>query len=91
MLVHLVAVILLIFVLVMLTEWVFVSVPNSGWQGRLTWWDRVMRDFIMNFDWEMMTYRAIIGFSHAASYFRQAQERAQLATPSPRIARSPPG
>ena len=74
--VHLIAVFLLIFVHVMLTEWVFVSVPNSGWQGRLTWWDRVTRDFIMNFDWEMMTYGAIIGFSHAANYFRQAQDRA---------------
>jgi two-component system, LytTR family, sensor kinase len=74
--VHLIAVFVLIFVHVMLTEWVFVSVPNSGWQGRLTWWQRVTRNFIMNFDWEMMTYGAIIGFSHAASYFRQAQDRA---------------
>jgi len=74
--VHLLTVFVLIFVHVMLTEWVFVSVPGSGWQRKLTWWDRVTRDFIMNFDWEMMTYGAIIGFSHAANYFRQAQDRA---------------
>jgi two-component system, LytTR family, sensor kinase len=73
--VHLVAVLVLIFLHVAFTEWVFVSVPGSGWQGRLTWWDRVGRNFIMNFDWEMMTYGAIIGFSHAANYFRQAQDR----------------
>jgi two-component system, LytTR family, sensor kinase len=82
--VHLVAVLVLIFVHVALVEWVFVTVPGSGWQGRFNWWERVKRDFIMNFDWEMMTYAAIIAFSHAASYFRQAQDRtlrtAQLET-----------
>src|SRR5262245_41953288 len=74
--VHLLAVFVLIFIHVMLTEWVFVSIPGAGWQGKYTWWDRATRNFIMNFDWEMMTYGAIIGFSHAANYFRQAQDRA---------------
>ena len=36
----------------------------------------MQRNFIMDFDWEMMTYVAIIAFSHAAAYFRQAQDRA---------------
>ena len=39
-------------------------------------WERVQRNYFMNFDWEMMTYAAIIAFSHAAGYFRQAQDRA---------------
>jgi two-component system, LytTR family, sensor kinase len=57
-------------------EWVFVTVPGTGYLGKLTWWSRVQRNWVMNFDWEMMTYWAIIGFSHAAGYFQQAQDRA---------------
>jgi two-component system, LytTR family, sensor kinase len=40
-----------------------------------SWLERVARNYVLNFDWEMMTYWAIIGFSHAVSYARQAQDR----------------
>jgi two-component system, LytTR family, sensor kinase len=74
--VHLMAVLVLTFVHVALVEWAYVTVPGSGYLGRLTWWERVQRNYFMYFDWEMMTYAAIMAFSHAASYFRQAQDRA---------------
>ena len=56
------------------------TMPGSGYLGRYTWWQRVERNIIMDFDWEMMTYVAIVGFSHAAAYFRQAQDRALRAS-----------
>ena len=74
--VHLGAVLVLTFIHVALVEWVYVTVPGTGYLGKLTWWERVQRNYFMNFDWEMMTYAAIIAFSHAAGYFRQAQDRA---------------
>jgi signal transduction histidine kinase len=40
-------------------------------------WHIVARQmFFLNFDWEMMTYWAIIGLSHALWYQREAQDRA---------------
>jgi LytS/YehU family sensor histidine kinase len=40
--------------------------------------------FFLNFDWEMMTYWALVGLSHALDYHRESQEReltaAQLQT-----------
>jgi len=74
--VHFCSVIAFTFVHVAVKEWVYVTVPYSGYLGQLTWSQRVQRNFIMDFDWEMMTYVAIIAFSHAAAYFRQAQDRA---------------
>jgi len=44
------------------------------------WWSHVLRGYFMNFDWEMMTYWAIVGFWHAESYHRVAQERALRAS-----------
>jgi signal transduction histidine kinase len=40
------------------------------------WLVEAQRMFFLNFDWEMMTYWAIIGLSHALWYQREAQERA---------------
>jgi two-component system, LytTR family, sensor kinase len=74
--VHMLAVPILILLHVALVECVYVTVPGTGYLGKLTWWERVQRNYFWNFDWEMMTYAAIIAFSHAASYFRQAQDRA---------------
>lgn len=31
--------------------------------------------FLLNFDWEMMTYWALVGLSHALDYHRESQER----------------
>jgi signal transduction histidine kinase len=77
---HLVAVLALTFAHVAMAEAAFISIPYSGYQGKLTWWDRVQRTYVMNFDWEMATYWAIIGFSYAVGYYRQAQDRALRAS-----------
>lgn len=77
---HLVAVLALTFAHVAMAEAAYVTIPYSGYEGKLTWWDRVQRTFVMNFDWEMATYWAIIGFSYAAGYYRQAQDRALRAS-----------
>jgi signal transduction histidine kinase len=47
-----------------------VDEPSSPWQVEY------QRMFFLNFDWEMMTYWAIIGLSHALWYRREAQDRA---------------
>ena len=45
-----------------------------------SWWTQVTRTYFLNFDWEMMTYWAIIGFWHATAYYRVAQDRALKAS-----------
>lgn len=40
------------------------------------WWTEVQRSAFQNFEWEMMTYWAIAGLSHAILYYREARERA---------------
>jgi signal transduction histidine kinase len=50
----------------------------------LDWWDSFRTLFFLNFDWEMMTYWAIVGLSHALDFHRESQDReltaAQLQT-----------
>ncbi len=41
-----------------------------------SWWDEVKRSALQNFDWEMMTYWAIAGLSHAVLYYRESRDRA---------------
>lgn len=75
--VHLAAVLVLTFAHTVMSEgthallvsWMWGEVPKTPW------WPRVGRSYFMSFDWEMMTYWAIIGFWHAASYYGQAQDR----------------
>ncbi len=43
------------------------------------WWLVVRERFFLYFDWEMMTYWAVIGFSHALDFHRESQERALTA------------
>jgi signal transduction histidine kinase len=46
-------------------------------QGRsFPWWAEAQRSAILNFDWEMMTYWAIVGLSHAVLYYRESRDRA---------------
>jgi two-component system, LytTR family, sensor kinase len=40
-----------------------------------SWWSEFQRLFFLNFDWEMMTYWAVVGLSHALDYHREAQAR----------------
>jgi two-component system, LytTR family, sensor kinase len=46
-------------------------------KGRpFVWWSEVQRAALMNLDWEMMTYWAIAGLSHAVLYYRESRDRA---------------
>ena len=46
----------------------------------LSWWFEVKRSTLQNFDWEMMTYWAIAGLSHAVLYYRESRDRAVRAS-----------
>jgi signal transduction histidine kinase len=45
-----------------------------------SWWFEVKRSALMSFDWEMMTYWAIVGLSHAVLYYRESSDRALRAS-----------
>jgi signal transduction histidine kinase len=46
-------------------------------EGRdYAWWTEVQRAGMLYFDWEMMTYLAIVGLSHALLYYRESRLRA---------------
>ncbi len=44
--------------------------------GEFRWWSAAQRAALLNFDWEMMTYWAIVGLSHALLYYRESRDRA---------------
>jgi LytS/YehU family sensor histidine kinase len=50
----------------------------------VSFWPSFRELFFLNFDWEMMTYWAVVGLSHAIDFHRESQERelaaAQLET-----------
>ena len=51
------------------------------WAGKSSnWWPESQRQFLMNFDWEMMTYWAVVGLSHALDFHRESQERTLAAS-----------
>jgi two-component system, LytTR family, sensor kinase len=39
------------------------------------WWTEVQASTLQNFDWEMMTYWAIVGLSQAVLYYRESRDR----------------
>jgi signal transduction histidine kinase len=43
------------------------------------WWTEVERAALQYFDWEMITYWAIVGLSHALLYYRESRGRASRA------------
>ena len=45
-----------------------------------SWLVEAQRMYFLNFDWEMMTYWAIVGLSHALAYRQEAQTRALKAS-----------
>ena len=49
-------------------------------QEQRSWTAEAQRMFFNNFDWEMMTYWAIVGLSHALRYHNEAQDRALRAS-----------
>jgi two-component system, LytTR family, sensor kinase len=44
-------------------------------QEQRSWLQEAQRMFFNNFDWEMMTYWAIVGLSHALRYYNEARDR----------------
>ncbi|MEZ5288481.1 MAG: sensor histidine kinase [Vicinamibacterales bacterium] len=58
----------------MLAYWVLGDMRGSSWRAE------ARQLFFLNFDWEMMTYWAIVGLSHALSYHQEAQTRALRAS-----------
>jgi two-component system, LytTR family, sensor kinase len=52
------------------------------WPGRMfpayggKWTSAVQRIYLMNLDWALMTYSAIVGLSYALSYYRESRSRA---------------
>jgi two-component system LytT family sensor kinase len=55
-------------------------IGESSGTWRVEFWREFWRMVFNNFDWEMMTYWAIIGLSHALWYHREAQDRALRAS-----------
>ncbi len=43
---------------------------------RFAWWTEVQQATLLYFDWEMITYWAIVGLSHALLYYRESRGRA---------------
>jgi two-component system LytT family sensor kinase len=43
--------------------------------GTFPWWEEAQRAALVNLDWEMMTYWAIVGLSHALLYYRESRDR----------------
>ena len=41
----------------------------------VSWWMYFQELFFLNFDWEMMTYWAVVGMSHALDFHRESQDR----------------
>jgi signal transduction histidine kinase len=40
------------------------------------WWSQLQRSAFLYLDWEMMTYLALVGLSHAIAYYRESRARA---------------
>jgi signal transduction histidine kinase len=61
---------------------------SSLFGGReMSWWSAFQELFFLNFDWEMMTYWALVGLSHALDFYRESQhERVASAQLQARLA-----
>jgi signal transduction histidine kinase len=58
------------------------AVRHLLWPGMMyepsavSWTTFVQRSYLMNLDWALMTYSAIVGLSYALAYYRESQARA---------------
>ena len=81
---HVVAVILFTFVHSVLAVTSHVLIMKLLLGRDVSWWMHLYERFFLNFDWEMMTYWAVVGLSHAIDFHRESRERelteAQLRT-----------
>jgi two-component system, LytTR family, sensor kinase len=76
--VHIVGVFVITVAHLAMSEGVRLTLARLFWDGPMpgySWWKQVARAYYQSFDWEMMTYWAIVIAHHAVSYYRQAQER----------------
>ena len=64
----------------MLTGWAFGESEWAFGESGGSWRLEAQKMFFQYFDWEMMTYWAIVGLSHALGYRREAQARALSAS-----------
>jgi signal transduction histidine kinase len=78
--VHAVAVLVFTFLHVVASNVIASQLTGDAWMSeamkKVPWWSRVLREYVRTFDWEMMTYWAIIGLHFAVVYSRQARDRA---------------
>jgi len=81
---HVVAVIVFTFVHSVLAVSSHVLIMKVLLGRDVSWWTHLYDRFFLNFDWEMMTYWAVVGLSHALDFHRESRERelteAQLRT-----------
>ena len=56
-----------------------VGIIRYGWDRPASYLPQLRELFFLNFDWEMMTYWAVIGLSHAVHFHREARNRALTA------------
>jgi LytS/YehU family sensor histidine kinase len=51
--------------------------PIAAYFGgrQMAWWSAFQELFFLNFDWEMMTYWALVGVSYAHDYYRESQHQ----------------
>jgi hypothetical protein len=82
--VHVGSVVVFTFAHAVLTVTCRVLIMKAFADRDVSWWMYFQELFFLNFDWEMMTYWAVVGFSHALDFHRESQEReltaAQLRT-----------
>jgi signal transduction histidine kinase len=78
--VHAAAVLVFTFLHVVASNFIASQLTGDAWMSeamkKVPWWSRVLREYVRTFDWEMMTYWAIIGLHFAVVYSRQASDRA---------------
>jgi two-component system LytT family sensor kinase len=76
--VHLAGVVVITVTHLAMQEGVRLALVYVFWDGPMpgySWWKQLTRVYFQSFDWEMMTYWAIVIAHHAVSYYQQAQER----------------
>jgi signal transduction histidine kinase len=72
---HVLGVLVFTFLHAVLT--VTLRAPVLSWIGMdVEWWAAFQQLFFLNFDWEMMTYWAVVGLSHALDFHNESQAQA---------------
>jgi signal transduction histidine kinase len=72
---HILGVVVATFLHAMLSVTARVAIMAWMAERELDWWLIVRERFFLYFDWEMMTYWAVVGFSHALDFYRESKER----------------